>query len=201
MDKKQRYDVFLLVFGGMFAAGCAWVGLCPSAWVLALAPVLGVLGAAASWCVLARFALCRREAWLEKSFTRPLKLLLCPLLWLLYTLAVLGLAPAAPAGQEDLAAALVAAEQANAAKSDFLSRMSHEIRTPMNAIIGMSTIAAQSTGDDEQVEGCISKIGISSRFLLSLINDILDMSRIESGKMLLKNEKIPTSIALLLFII
>lgn len=94
--------------------------------------------------------------------------------------------------KEELAAALVAAEQANAAKSDFLSRMSHEIRTPMNAIIGMSTIAAQSIGDDDQVEDCISKIGISSRFLLSLINDILDMSRIESGKMLLKSEKIPT---------
>ena len=94
--------------------------------------------------------------------------------------------------KDELAAALVAAEQANAAKSDFLSRMSHEIRTPMNAIIGMSTIAAQSLGDDEQVADCISKIGISSRFLLSLINDILDMSRIESGKMLLKNEKIPT---------
>ena len=94
--------------------------------------------------------------------------------------------------KEELASALVAAEQANAAKSDFLSRMSHEIRTPMNAIIGMSTIAAQSIGDDEQVADCISKIGISSRFLLSLINDILDMSRIESGKMLLKNEKIPT---------
>ena len=94
--------------------------------------------------------------------------------------------------KEELAAALVAAEQANAAKTDFLSRMSHEIRTPMNAIIGMSTIAAQSLGDDEQVADCISKIGISSRFLLSLINDILDMSRIESGKMLLKNEKIPT---------
>ena len=94
--------------------------------------------------------------------------------------------------KEELAAALVAAEQANAAKSDFLSRMSHEIRTPMNAIIGMSTIAAQSIGDDEQVADCISKIGISSRFLLSLINDILDMSRIESGKMLLKSERIPT---------
>lgn len=93
--------------------------------------------------------------------------------------------------KEELAAALVAAEQANAAKSDFLSRMSHEIRTPMNAIIGMSAIAAQSVGDDELVAECISKIGISSRFLLSLINDILDMSRIESGKMLLKNEKIP----------
>ena len=93
--------------------------------------------------------------------------------------------------KEELAAALIAAEQANAAKSDFLSRMSHEIRTPMNAIIGMTTIAAQSIGDDDQVEECLSKIGISSRFLLSLINDILDMSRIESGKMLLKNEKIP----------
>ncbi|MDD3277576.1 MAG: response regulator [Lachnospiraceae bacterium] len=90
-----------------------------------------------------------------------------------------------------LQTALLAAEQANSAKSDFLSRMSHEIRTPMNAIIGMSTIAAQSIGDDAQVADCISKIGISSRFLLSLINDILDMSRIESGKMLLKNEKIP----------
>lgn len=93
--------------------------------------------------------------------------------------------------REELAAALVAAEQANAAKTDFLSRMSHEIRTPMNAIIGMSTIAAQSIGNDEQVADCISKIGISSRFLLSLINDILDMSRIESGKCLLKSEKFP----------
>ncbi|MFQ7551978.1 MAG: sensor histidine kinase, partial [Blautia marasmi] len=62
----------------------------------------------------------------------------------------------------------------------------------MNAIIGMSAIAAQALGDDERVAECISKIGISSRFLLSLINDILDMSRIESRKMLLKNEKIPT---------
>ncbi|MDD3336041.1 MAG: response regulator [Eubacteriales bacterium] len=93
--------------------------------------------------------------------------------------------------QSMLETALLAAKQASSAKSDFLSRMSHEIRTPMNAIIGMSTIAAQEIGNDAQVADCIAKIGISSRFLLSLINDILDMSRIESGKMLLKNEKIP----------
>ena len=90
--------------------------------------------------------------------------------------------------KEELASALIAAEQANAAKSDFLSRMSHEIRTPMNAIIGMTAIAAQALGNDEQVADCISKIGISSRFLLSLINDILDMSKIENGKMKITEE-------------
>ena len=89
-----------------------------------------------------------------------------------------------------LSDALNAAEEANRAKTAFLSNMSHEIRTPMNAIIGMSAIAAQSVGDDKQVADCLSKIGVSSRFLLALINDILDMSRIESGKMLLKSETI-----------
>ena len=91
--------------------------------------------------------------------------------------------------REKMASALLAAEQASAAKSNFLSRMSHEIRTPLNAIIGMDAIAAQSLGNPDKVADCISKIGISARYLLSLINDILDMSRIESGKMLLKNEK------------
>lgn len=91
--------------------------------------------------------------------------------------------------REKMADALTAAKQASAAKSNFLSRMSHEIRTPLNAIIGMDTIAAQSLGNPEKEADCISKIGISARYLLTLINDILDMSRIESGKMLLKNEK------------
>lgn len=93
--------------------------------------------------------------------------------------------------RENLRNALVLAEKASHAKTDFLSHMSHEIRTPMNAIIGMSTLAAQCVNNPDEVAECISKVGISARFLLSLINDILDMSRIESGKVTLKNEKFP----------
>ena len=89
--------------------------------------------------------------------------------------------------KEMLESALLAAKQASSAKSDFLSRMSHEIRTPLNAILGMSALATQAVGNDDEIMDCISKIGISGHYLLSLINDILDMSRIESGKMLLHN--------------
>ncbi|NCC43795.1 MAG: PAS domain S-box protein, partial [Clostridia bacterium] len=86
-----------------------------------------------------------------------------------------------------LESALLAAKQASSAKSDFLSKMSHEIRTPMNAILGMVALAVQADGNIDEVMDCISKIGISGHYLLTLINDILDMSRIESGKMLLNN--------------
>lgn len=79
--------------------------------------------------------------------------------------------------------ALASAKAANRAKSDFLSRMSHDIRTPMNAIIGMSTIGQLKLGDKKSVQDCFNKIDASSQYLLSLINDILDMSKIEAGKM------------------
>lgn len=84
--------------------------------------------------------------------------------------------------------ALVNAQKANNAKKDFLSRMSHEIRTPMNAIIGMTTIAAASIENRERVEDCLEKISYSSKHLLMLINDVLDMSRIESNRMKVNTE-------------
>lgn len=84
--------------------------------------------------------------------------------------------------------ALASAKAANRAKSDFLSRMSHDIRTPMNAIIGMSTIGQLKLEDQKSVHDCFRKIDASSRYLLSLINDILDMSKIETGKMDLTSE-------------
>lgn len=90
--------------------------------------------------------------------------------------------------RQALQEAMLAAENANAAKSEFLSRMSHEIRTPLNAVIGMTTIAASSVSDPARVEDCLSKITFSSRHLLMLINDVLDMSKIESSKMALQNE-------------
>lgn len=84
--------------------------------------------------------------------------------------------------------ALISAETANRAKSDFLSRMSHDIRTPMNVIIGMSTIGQLKLNETSRARDCFEKIDSSSRYLLSLINDILDMSQIEQGKMRLSHE-------------
>ncbi|MBR6712436.1 MAG: response regulator [Selenomonadaceae bacterium] len=88
-----------------------------------------------------------------------------------------------------LKAALNEAKQANVAKTAFLSRMSHEIRTPMNAIIGLDNIALHDPDLTPTLKGYLEKIGSSARYLLSIINDILDMSRIESGRMSFRNEE------------
>lgn len=84
----------------------------------------------------------------------------------------------------------VAAQAANEAKSQFLTSMSHDIRTPMNAIIGMTSIASARLDDRERVKDCLGKITTASRHLLSLINDILDMSKIENGKIVLNMEPV-----------
>lgn len=93
------------------------------------------------------------------------------------------------AQQQALANALTDAEFANKAKTAFLSSMSHEIRTPMNAIIGLDNIALNDPEATPRIRGYLEKIGSSAEHLLGLINDILDMSRIESGRMTLKNEE------------
>ena len=91
---------------------------------------------------------------------------------------------------EMLNEALKEAERANAAKSDFLSRMSHDIRTPMNAVLGMTAIASSHVHDPDRIRDCLEKITISSKLLISLINEVLDMSKIESGRMVLAEEEV-----------
>jgi len=91
---------------------------------------------------------------------------------------------------KELAEAKQMAEEASRSKSEFLSNMSHDIRTPMNAIVGMTTIALTNINNRNRVEGCLKKIVLSSKHLLGLINDVLDMSKIESGKMILNVEMV-----------
>lgn len=90
--------------------------------------------------------------------------------------------------RQALQSALDSARAANDAKSQFLSNMSHDIRTPMNAIVGMTAIAAAHLDDRERIQECLKKITLSSKHLLGLINDVLDMSKIESGKLTLREE-------------
>ena len=94
------------------------------------------------------------------------------------------------AQQDQLSLALAAAQQANKAKTMFLNSMSHDIRTPMNAIIGFTALAQTHINNTEQVQDYLAKINTSSTHLLSLINDILDMSRIESGSVKLDEKPV-----------
>ncbi|MBR1640375.1 MAG: response regulator [Treponema sp.] len=90
--------------------------------------------------------------------------------------------------QKDLIDAMIETQRATKAKSDFLSNMSHDIRTPMNAIIGYTEIAKKNLDDRKKLVDCISKITLSSDHLLNLINDVLDMTKIESGKVTFEEE-------------
>ncbi len=92
--------------------------------------------------------------------------------------------------QKALSDALIAAEHANYAKTTFLNNMSHDIRTPMNAIVGFTALAASHIDNPEQVKDYLQKITVSSQHLLSLINDVLDMSRIESGKVTIEESDV-----------
>ena len=115
-------------------------------------------------------------------------MLLILIIFLIYLMNLRAHSKQLEAARESAEKAQRAAEQASLAKSEFLSRMSHEIRTPMNGIIGMTQIARQNMNDPERVEDCLKKVSLSSKHLMSLINDVLDMSKIESGKIQLKNE-------------
>ena len=89
--------------------------------------------------------------------------------------------------------AFLAAEYANKAKTEFLTNMSHDIRTPMNAIVGLTALAGANIDNQERLVGCLEKITKSSRHLLRLINEVLDMARIESGKIVLSDEEFTLS--------
>ena len=93
-------------------------------------------------------------------------------------------------GREALSDALAAAEHANRAKTAFLNNMSHDIRTPMNAIVGFTALATSHIDNKEQVHDYLGKISVSSQHLLSLINDVLDMSHIESGKVTIEEGEV-----------
>ncbi len=95
--------------------------------------------------------------------------------------------------KRELENALVLAKEANQAKSEFLSAMSHDIRTPMNAIMGMTALAVAHLDDKERVADCLKKISISSKHLLSLVNDILDMSKIERSQITMNRMRISVS--------
>ena len=114
----------------------------------------------------------------------------CALVLMVLLLVFLKYFQMAHAQMEELDQARKEAVRANKAKSEFLSNMSHDIRTPMNAIVGMTAIATANIGDQQQVQNCLKKIALSGRHLLGLINDVLDMSKIESGKLTLSMDQV-----------
>lgn len=127
---------------------------------------------------------------IEKQGTQSLMVFVgsCMIILLVLLIIFLSYFRMSHAQIQELAEAKQMAEEASKSKSEFLSNMSHDIRTPMNAIVGMTTIAMTNINNQTRVEDCLKKIVLSSKHLLGLINDVLDMSKIESGKMILNVE-------------
>ncbi|WP_286167154.1 ATP-binding protein [Clostridium sp. D33t1_170424_F3] len=138
-----------------------------------------------SYFDLANRAVSAAERYSEKCVTKSI----CVLLFLSGGFVVLFvLLRVSEARQKKAKLALDMAENASRAKSEFLSRISHEIRTPMNGITGMTAIARRFVDDPEKMTDCLDKIDLSASYLLSLLNDVLDMSKIESGKIQLDEQ-------------
>ncbi|MDO4806966.1 MAG: response regulator [Coriobacteriales bacterium] len=140
--------------------------------ILAFTPVTATAGWTLLGFVPAQDLHVDTENWLLVGFVSAglLVLFLCDLFYMLHL-------------NKRLQAAAKEAEAANKAKTDFLSTMSHDIRTPMNAIIGLTTIAERNLGDVDSTRESLRKISLASNHLLTLINDILDISKVESGKL------------------
>ena len=141
-------------------------------------------------CILAYTPIATTEAWTLLSFMPMKDLSVNTENWLLIVFVSMGLLilfvfdlAVIMSFNKKLHAAAREAAAANKAKTDFLSTMSHDIRTPMNAIIGLTTIAEKNLGDTEAVGENLRKITLASNHLLTLINDILDISKVESGKL------------------
>ncbi|WP_181995475.1 transporter substrate-binding domain-containing protein [Clostridium sp. AM58-1XD] len=126
-------------------------------------------------------------------YSNPIEVISVLAVFLLLIIVIIALGARAKIRRTIMAEELRKAEAASQAKSNFLSKMSHEIRTPMNAIVGLSSLAAISGEASPKVQGYLQKIQSSSEYLLSLINDILDMSRIENDKMSISHEKFDMS--------
>ena len=138
-----------------------------------------------SYFDLADRAVSAAERYSETRVTNSIGVLLCLNCGFVVLFVLLQVSEAR---QKKARMALDLAESASRAKSEFLSRISHEIRTPMNGITGMTAIARRFVDDPERMTDCLNKIDLSAGYLLSLLNDVLDMSRIESGKIQLEEQ-------------
>lgn len=148
-------------------------------------PALRLYELSESYFMLADKAVSAAELYSEMRVSNSVGVLMCLNVGFIVLFILLRVSEAR---QKRAQMALNLAESANLAKSEFLSRMSHEIRTPMNGITGMTSIARRFVNDPEKMTDCLNKIDLSASYLLALLNDVLDMARVESGKLHLEEQ-------------